>query len=258
MSANSVEKNAQKLNAYLRSHGKKQGKSWRLKIRALLSQTFEALNAKPIDGALCLELAGKIEREIASLESGEAKSEEDGGADYPSSELHESRVNNQKEAARIALGNSAASSRIAIGKSDEGETRVESKQFETTALCLGESSTLTKPNPDSVAGDTSPENPPKEKSAGEIGLFDLIHIQIRCFFKLNACTRPPYIGKFVRYADKYGEVVQERVNRFIRVLSKNEDEFAAKLETEVGYDEDLLPDMPERGLVLHPRKKKKR
>ena len=263
MAVNSVEKSAQKLNAYLRSHGKKQGKAWRLRVRSLLAQTFEALNAKPLNGALCLELAGKIEREIAALEGGEPVETDDVVSEPLPSEARNAGQE-KEEAARIGAANSAAAERIETGRgaeapapsrdSDAGETRIERENTSDDRQIQGEESAPAQA--DSVAGDTSPA---KEKNnPDEIGLFDLIHIQIRCFFKLNACIRPPYIGKFVRYADKYGEVVQARVDRFIKVLSKNEDEFAAKLEAEVGYDEDLLPDMPERGLVLHPRKKKKR
>ena len=86
----------------------------------------------------------------------------------------------------------------------------------------------------------------------------MIHVQIRCFFKINACVRPPYIGKFVQFADKFSEVKEARIERFIRVLSKGDEEISMKTEVEVGYRDDLIPDMPEMGFVLHPKKKKKR
>lgn len=105
--------------------------------------------------------------------------------------------------------------------------------------------------------DAQGETSPLPKPADEIGLFDLIRVSIRCFFKIRACVRPPFIGKFVDFAEKFAEIRQERIDRFIGVLSKGDEDFVAKTEVEVGYREDLLPDMPERGLVLHPKKKRR-
>ena len=69
MATNGIEKNAQALNKILREDGKKYGKIWRQRIRSLLSQTFAALNAKPLDGPLCLHLQSLIESELASIEN---------------------------------------------------------------------------------------------------------------------------------------------------------------------------------------------
>ena len=69
MSSNAIEKQAQALNQALRTRGKSLGKNWRLRIRDLLGQTFSALNAKPLDGALCLRLQQRIESELTALEN---------------------------------------------------------------------------------------------------------------------------------------------------------------------------------------------
>ncbi len=125
----------------------------------------------------------------------------------------------------------------------------------------GDTSPDTASNPDetqSESAETAKEPAKCADDADDVGLFDLIHVQIRCFFKIRACVRPPYIGQFVLFSERYGQDVQARVDRFLGVLSKGEDDFAAKTEVEVGYRDDLLPDMPERGLILYPKKKKKR
>lgn len=244
MSANAVEKQAQKLNQLLRMQGKKLGKAWRVNVRALLAQTFEALNAKPLNGALCLELSQKIDAELAALENGETTLSEPNAIEMPSPASPKADetpvVDSSAEKPCIGEANSGEKEDARIGEAesaDEGEARI------------GEAN--------SAAGDTSPEQH-KEIPPEEIGLFDLIRVQIRCFFTLNACVRPPYIGKFVRRSDKFAESTQARIDKFISVLSNNEDDFAAKTDIEIGYNDDLLPDMPERGLVLHPKKKKKK
>ena len=250
MATNVIEKSAQALNQILRERGKKYGKNWRLRIRALLGQTFAALNAKPLDGALCLRLQSQIESEIAAVqndavdtatlpEAPEVKSEPKSG--------HKSDVDEvlPKKAARMDAGHSAAGARIGEANSDQGEPPVEPK----SASCgdLGEHR---------GAGDVPPV--PQKVSDDSVGLFDLIRVQIRTFFTIRACVRPPYIGKFVSFADRYAEIVQERIDKFLNVLSKGDDAFKAKVDVDVGYREDLLPDMPDRNLVLSQKKKKRR
>ncbi|MBO4350896.1 MAG: hypothetical protein J6A01_08135 [Proteobacteria bacterium] len=241
MSINAVEKNAQELNKILRANGKTLGKAWRLRIRDLLAQTFAALNAKPLDGPLCLKLSEQIEAEIAAVKDGEPLTEtpaELTQAVQKKKPTPPAEMPAPKESARIANGNSAETPCIGEANNGAGETRiVEDKSG------AGESPVKHK-----KISDMQPE---------DVGLFDLIHIHIRCFFKIRACTRPPYIGKFVQFADRFSEVRQERIDKFIGVLSKGDEDFVAKTEVDVGYRDDLIPDMPEMGFVLHPKKKKK-
>lgn len=247
MAVNAVERQAQKLNQILRTDGKRLGKSWRQSVRALLSQTFDALNAKPIDGALCQALATQIEAELARVESGENSVCEikiplcDEFTENDSKKIRHSwvqdAVKSDEMSERMGVAHSSAqSSRIGQADSDVGEARI------------GQA--------DSDAGGEPPDNMGIEKDDA-IGLFDLIRVQVRCFFILRACVKPPYIGLFVRRATRHAEATVGRIERFIAVLSKDDAKIAAKTEVELGYDDDLLKGMPERGLVLHPKKKKK-
>lgn len=250
MATNGIEKNAQALNKILREDGKKYGKIWRQRIRSLLSQTFAALNAKPLDGALCLRLQSLIESELASIENETVDVETPAALpDEAASAAKSRRISAEDsvpaQSARMDEGHSAPRTRIGKANSGQGEPRIE--PMEPKGIQMGENS---------GAGDVPPTIPAKKND--EPGLFDLIRIQIRTFFTLRACVRPPYIGKFVTFADRYAEIVQERIDKFLNVLSKGDDNFKTNMEVEVGYREDLLPDMPDRNLVLSPKRKKRR
>ena len=279
MAPNIVEKNAQALNQILRTEGKKYGKLWRSRIRELLAQTFAALNAKPLDGALCLKLSEQIEAELKAIEEGtvdvehgaEKQKKNKTTLDDKAEGTHKTQNNagnhalppkkleaEDKTTASLKPNHDADAisnddcARMAQSHSAPGETRMAESH--------------------SGAGADAPEKEKNDKSTGaqtadaplckvpddEIGLFDLIRVNIRCFFKINACVRPPYIGRFVRFADKFSEVVQTRIDKFIGVLDKGDEDFVAKTEVEIGYRDELIPDMPDMGLVLHPKKKKKR
>lgn len=316
MAINIVEKNALSLNQILRTDGKRLGKEWRLRIRTLLGETFAALNAKPLDGALCLQLSEKIEAELASLAEmkGDA-GEDDGlhGADAPaagkSAKKKKSRKKSEADAAEPPASETDASDAWWAQEAEGGAPKQKKSRRQAGAgMCAdepdasgGRSEDARMGAPEGRIGEAdSPEDMPRigEADSGgaearigeadsaedtevpaeaenpvaegavkdapaesvpeEAGLFDLIHVQIRCFFKINACVRPPYIGKFVQFADKFSEVKEARIERFIRVLSKGDEEISMKTEVEVGYRDDLIPDMPEMGFVLHPKKKKKR
>ena len=248
VATNVIEKSAQALNQILRERGKKYGKAWRQRVRALLGQTFAALNAKPLDGALCLRLQGQIEAELNAIQNDAVDT-----TTLPDVPESAAKPGNKaaaedasyKAAARMDAGHSAAGARIGKANSDQGEPPMARK----SASCddLGDHR---------GAGDV----PPVQKKSPDdgIGLFDLIRVQVRTFFTIRACVRPPYIGKFVTFADRYAEIVQERIDTFLNVLSKGDDALKTKVDVDVGYREDLLPDMPDRNLVLAPKKKKRR
>ena len=321
MAINIVEKNALALNQILRTDGKRLGKEWRLRVRTLLGETFAALNAKPLDGALCLQLSEKIDAELAALaemkrDDGEEDGAESGFAPAPEKSSSKKKKSRKKAEAEesssaeqiseggaedaadawwaqeteaapakkkksrkkddvVALSADAAeaeqplaadaresaseersSASPCIGAAENGEeaARIGAADSDEEAARIAEGDSGASER-DITAGELVRQ---KATEPEEVGLFDLIHVQIRCFFKINACVRPPYIGKFVQFADKFSEVREARIERFIRVLSKGDEEITMKTEVEVGYRDDLIKDMPEMGFVLHPKKKKKR
>lgn len=260
----------------LRTDGKKYGKAWRSRIRELLSQTFAALNAKPLDGALCLRLSEQIEAELRAIEEGTIEVESSSNKIKKKRALVDEIKGETKEVCfsecdlkentrtiggekpresvdfveELSAGEDILSSRMAAGHSEQGEPRMAEGHSGVGAQAPETEKTAAEV----VANDASLRHVP----ADEIGLFDLIRVRIRCFFKINACVRPPYIGRFVRFADKFSEAVQSRIDKFIGVLDKGDEDFVARTEVEVGYRDELIPDMPDMGLVLHPKKKKKR
>ena len=98
---------------------------------------------------------------------------------------------------------------------------------------------------------TTKETPP------EIGYFDIVNIQIRQAIIIEAAVKPVRIGHAGDIADEYAETVNTRVERFIEVLSKPDSSIQFNSELTPGYEDDLIENMPDRGLVLHPKKKKK-
>ena len=251
MSINVVEKNAQRLNKVLREQGASFPREWRQRVRGLLAQTFEAMNARPLDGPLCLRLSDQIEAELAS---------------YP--ELLEHTAVLQAEAPASPKERPAQKTspiRKKESRSDSSSTpKAPGEALQNTGM------PESQPKPQSVApapvasdGQTVATQPEKHPVIAPTiddspGLFDFIHIQIRCFFKIRACLKPPYIGKFVQFAENFADVREDRIESFIRVLSKGTEGLGAKTDVEVGYDDDLLPNMPSRDLVLHQRLKKRR
>ena len=247
MSSNAIEKQAQTLNQALRTKGKLLGKNWRLRIRDLLNQTFNALNAKPLDGALCLRLQQQIESELTALENDTVDK------DTLPEVLPKKQVESKDKSERMAAGHSEHAARMAESQSGAGEPRMAESQSGA-----GATAPLQTKDTNAVKDESKSKEKPEKPKDESIGLFDLIHIHIRTFFTIRACVRPPYIGKFVQFADKHAETVQERIDKFLNVLSKGDDKVVGKTGVEVGYREDLLPDMPDRNLVLAPKKKKRR
>ena len=279
MSVNAIEKHAQALNQALRVNGKQFGKTWRLRIRDLLAQTFAAMNAKPLDGALCKSLDEKMEAELAAIENGtvavessdtdpkpKKKKASKASADSPTAATETEELPEFKPAEQpatmpesVAMPEPEPVSEPAVSDDVQADP-TDSVVPEAARMDEGHSDAEGEPRMDeghSGAGDASPDTDKKTIPVDEIGLFDLIHIEIRCFFTIRACVRPPYIGQFVTFSEQYADDVQARIDRFLGVLSKGEDDFAAKTDVEVGYRDDLLPNMPERGLILYPKKKKK-
>ena len=315
MAINIVEKNALALNQILRTDGKRLGKEWRLRVRTLLGETFAALNAKPLDGALCLQLSEKIDAELAALAEMKRDDGDEDGQDSVAVAAPEKSSSKKKKSRKKAEVEECASAETSGEASAEDtadawwaqeteaaspkkkksrkkddaedlsadETEAETSGLEETRESASEGRMREADSPEEAPrigeadsgedaariAEGESDAPEREITAGElvrqkaiepeeVGLFDLIRVQIRCFFKINACVRPPYIGKFVQFADKFSEVREARIERFIRVLSKGDEEITMKTEVEVGYRDELIKDMPEMGFVLHPKKKKKR
>lgn len=272
MAPNIVEKNAQALNQLLRTEGKKYGKAWRSRIRELLAQTFAALNAKPLDGALCLRLSEQIESELQAIESGTVDTER--GASKSQAVCVSSAVDEQhtREVCHQVSKEDLGMTERQGAERESGELQSEVENLAGARMplvhsaqgepCMAEGHSGAGAQAPDGEGECECESRSdvllRHVPADEVGLFDLIRVRIRCFFKINACVRPPYIGRFVRFADKFSEVVHARIDKFIGVLDKGDEDFVAKTEVEVGYRDELIPDMPDMGLVLHPKKKKKR
>lgn len=91
----------------------------------------------------------------------------------------------------------------------------------------------------------------------EIGYFDIVHVQVRQAIRIHAAVKPVRIGRAGDMADLYAETVNARVERFIEVLSKPDSSIQFNSELTPGYEDELIENMPDRGLVLHPKKKKK-
>ncbi len=254
MAANQVEKNAIRLHKYLQERGKFFDKSWRQRIRKLLADTYEAMNAKPIDGNRCRVVSDQIEAELAVLDQMSFD-------DMPeisvkkSSDKSKTRTT-KKRAAQQSPSHSddSSSSEMATDSSllstngDRGEGGEDCDEMAREAVV--DSAVDSR---DNGVGQTNTV----ADAADSIGLFDLIHIEIRCFIKIRAVVRPPFIGKFVEFAEDFAQKRESRIEAFIAVLSPSTDELSNKMEVEVGYDDDLIPNMPGFDLVLHPKKKKR-
>lgn len=122
------------------------------------------------------------------------------------------------------------------------------------ALSHFEKAQCTKPNEEEVQDEhsVSAQTQPKGMS---MGYFEMVSIKVRSFFCLRAFREPVRIARATSYAQNYADAVFARVDKFINVLSKGA--AAPSLDAYKGYGEELIKDMPERGLVLHPPKRKK-
>ena len=286
MGTNAVEKQAQELNKLLRAKSKTLDKKTRVRIRGLLGETFAALEARPLDGQRCLALAAQIDREIAALKGemvAEAVAVSDGVGEASSREMVDvapERVPEGEVATESAPGHAMAADaasdhgaaresrdgdvpgKVGADASDEEGERMREAHSEPAArIAEGDSAAEGEPRipaGDSGAGDASPARPETPKEPEIRGFAEMIHLQIRCFVRVRACVQPAELGKVAKFSSRFSDGVQERVDKFLAVLSKGEDDFSAKVDVETGYQQDLLPNMPDRNLVLHQKLKKKK
>jgi len=343
MASLSLDKNAAALNRVLRDHGKKLGKSWRIRIRKLLAETFSALNAPKLDANRCDALGAQIDLELAWVQNPQSISEDaliaafdktmgsvesmakptfgnipgniekekphiidasDEDAPKPAksekseqkielSPLLSQRVQNQTPTTESDAVSSEPADTPKRAKSkkksapkpasptptdtahDESIESSHSPDLEGGSLPLSgylqantplpppSSNTIQSPSVENqpAAKPTDPNEKPVAKAKGEeppeIGYFDIVNVQVRQFFKINALVETYEIGGSVSFAEKYADSVDDRVEKFIAVLSKPEATIQFNDEVQVGYRDDLIKDMPDRNLVLHPKKKKK-
>lgn len=267
MAANQVEKNAIRLHKYLQERGKFFDKSWRQRIRKLLADTYEAMNAKPIDGNRCRAVSDQIEAELAVLDQ------------MSFDDMPEVSVKKSSDKSKTRTAKKRAAQQSPSHSDDSSEPRVSTpspaKADDSSSLEMVVDSSLLSTNGDVVedcdemareavvdsAADSRDDGVGQTNTvadaADSIGLFDLIHVEIRCLIKIRAVVRPPFIGKFVEFAEDFAQKRESRIEAFIAVLSPSTDELSNKMEVEVGYDDDLIPNMPGFDLVLHPKKKKR-
>ena len=322
MSPLPLDKNAADLNRVLREHGKKLGKTWRIRIRKLLSETFAALSAPKLDGDRCTALGEQIDRELAWVRDPSAISEdalvdafnkmmgevaamqkptfghipgniekerphiidasdEDAPNPTPKKEhkqsfavsplilekksetsaaepiegvAPEARPRKAKKSSKKAVVREETSAVTAVRELTQSEQRTEDVPTEST-----------KPEVAQDSGDTSsdtsekPAFKPLRETPPEVGYFDIVSIRIRQFFKFRALVETYEIGQTTTFAEKFCDAVEARIEKFIAVLSSPDDS-ASHFSTDVvtGYRDDLIKDMPDRDLVLHPKKKKKK
>lgn len=270
MAANQVEKNAIRLHKYLQERGKFFDKSWRQRIRKLLADTYEAMNAKPIDGNRCRAVSDQIEAELAVLDQ------------MSFDDMPEVSVKKSSDKSKTRTTKKRAAQQSPSHSDDSSEPRVSTpspaKADDSSSLEMVVDSSLLSTNGDrgdvvedcdktdreavvDSAADSRDDGVGQTNTvadaADSIGLFDLIHVEIRCLIKIRAVVRPPFIGKFVEFAEDFAQKRESRIEAFIAVLSPSTDELSNKMEVEVGYDDDLIPNMPGFDLVLHPKKKKR-
>lgn len=299
MAANQVEKNAVRLHKYLQECGKYFDKAWRQRIRKLLAETYEAMNAKPLDGKRCLAASDQIDFELAKLDQ-MSFDEMQTVSVKKSSDKAKSSSSRKKSAQRKGKEGKTSEKSEVLGDSLPD---VQSTTSEEDSLFVAQDADqdaasnsareiapadMSESESSSNAQDNLPEGLPCEpiaavavssdaaacdvgtcdesSSCGDaatlsrddsIGLFDLIHIEIRCLIKIRAVVRPPFIGKFVMFAEEFAQKRESRIEAFIAVLSPSTDELSNKMEIEVGYEDDLIPNMPGFDLVLHPKKKRR-
>lgn len=271
MSANSIEKNALKLSQLLRDYGKVIDKERRKRTRELLAQTFEAMNARPLNGALCKQLSDRIDVELEQFQSLSEAASEEPNEDVPKQKHKKNKSENARRLPKaIELTSPTPSKTAETSTPDEIKTVEIAEEthpsISTSAVFPCDDAAATQsddvptqsdacPTHDTDAlPETSHEVPQKDDSPG---LFDLIHVQIRCFIKIRAVQKPPYIGKFVIFSEKFADALETRIDKFINVLSNNSEDIGEKLQVEKGYVDDLLPNMPDFNLVLHPKRKKR-
>lgn len=299
MAANQVEKKAVRLHKYLQECGKFFDKSWRQRIRKLLAETYEAMNAKPLDGKRCLAASDQIDIELAMLDqmsfdemqtvsvkkssdkakssSSRRKSAQRKGKEGKTSEKSEVLIdilpNVQSTAnAEDSMFGAQDAYQDVVGSGAREIVPTDMSELELSSNAQGnlpeglpcEPTVTVAVSSDAVAGDagTCDESSSRCDAAtlsrdDSIGLFDLIHIEIRCLIKIRAVVRPPFIGKFVMFAEEFAQKRESRIEAFIAVLSPSTDELSNKMEIEVGYEDDLIPNMPGFDLVLHPKKKRR-
>lgn len=311
MSSNQVEKNAQRLNQVLRELGKSLDKERRVRIRKLLADTYEAMNARPLDGKRCLALSDEIDATLLELENGNLESSigmvsAEGSKKSETSKKKKSaespktddkKKTEERKKRKVKAEKEGKSSEISAQEGQSEKTALsQTVEVDDKPVCPSEQNCLRNftqteaitselkpcyeishvsspsesvecaenredicPSNDSKASEGKDGAPSSDlkSDADDIGLFDLIHVEVRCLIRIRAVVRPPFIGKFVEFAEAFAESRESRIEAFISVLSPNTEDFGCKTEVEVGYDDDLIPNMPGLDLVLHPKKKKR-
>lgn len=311
MSSNQVEKNAQRLNQVLRELGKSLDKERRVRIRKLLADTYEAMNARPLDGKRCLALSDEIDATLLELENGNLESSmgmvsAEGSKKSETSKKKKSaespktddkKKTEERKKRKVKAEKEGKSSEISAQEGQSEKTALsQTVEVDDKPVCPSEQNCLrsftqteaitselkpcyeishmSSPSENNECAenceDKCPSNDSKasggkdgapasdlKSDADDIGLFDLIHVEVRCLIRIRAVVRPPFIGKFVEFAESFAESRESRIEAFISVLSPNTEDFGCKTEVEVGYDDDLIPNMPGLDLVLHPKKKKR-
>ena len=223
-----VEQLASKLNLYLKKFGKTKGKVWKTHVRAILQTTFNTLNQvpKPTPDVL-KQLLEQLENEIQIAESPEPF---ETSPEMPSEPVAEPAA--QTEISPVAAETTAE-------PEAPPETAPENQANPETA--------------EQKSGDAAKPEKPEDQV---LGYFQMVSIRVHEAFHLKAYRDPvrPF-GTRGRKASKQADIICDRVDKFLAVLSKDSETKPAP-ETYVGYRDDLIKDMPERSLILRKKPKK--
>lgn len=249
-----LEKLASQLNTMLKTQAKAVSKAWKIEARILLKESFDLLGqTPPDDAALCL-LEKRLNTHIVMANS-------------PPVDL-EKTPKTLGESAKIATTHADELRQTPDVKPDlHQDKRQDTLETQANLSTLKEEqegehknakSVKKNHHPEALRGNASTElAPAKDAETSLLGYFEMVHVGIRQFFKINACLPERVLARASANAERHSEVLAQRIEAFIAVLSKSTEIENPNTNLRSGYHEELLKDMPERGLVLHPKRKKK-
>lgn len=235
-----VEQLASKLNLYLKKFGKTKGKVWKTHVRAILQTTFNTLNQvpKPTPDVL-KQLLEQLENEIQIAESPEP-------------------FETSPEMLSKPVAEPATQTEMPPDKKPAAQTEISPVAAETTAEpeAPPETAPENQANPETAEQKSGDAAKPEKPEDQILGYFQMVSIRVHEAFHLKAYRDPvrPF-GTRGRKASKQADIICDRVDKFLAVLSKDSETKPAP-ETYVGYRDDLIKDMPERSLILRKKPKK--
>lgn len=247
-----VEKLAFQLNATLKAQAKTVSKAWKTEARALLKESFELLSLNPPDEAALNLLEKRLNSQIAMANNAAIELTKTAKTPKPSHRKTEPNADlaPQKEQQTQDIKAEIDSVTAQAVPQTPSPIDLRDDKGEANDSVAHSSYVLEKPK-------DKPAKPSQDGEPQSIGYFEMVRVEIRQFFKINACLPERVLGRASAYAERHSEVLAQRIEAFIAVLSKSSEAETPTTDLRTGYREELIKDMPERGLVLHPKRKKK-